>query len=146
MNAVEKVINIGGSVAVRPLRFYEVFHKTIDVLTCGPGTERAEMRLLRTEYNLDRVPSLWKRKSLGCPKNSDRVRIDCGEKLKLHEGSLSYWHQEVRKAGRKKTPDSSLKQLKIIRSKICVRPSHESLEKKLLALGYEGLHVRKCSS
>jgi hypothetical protein len=70
------------------------------------------MQLLRTENGLD--PDhffLWKRKSW--PQNSDQIWVDCTETLQLPEGSLSYRHQQVRKAKRKKLPNfryqSSLK-------------------------------------
>ena len=110
------------------------------------------MRLLKTENGLDRDHSfLWKRKS--CPQNSDRIRIDCTETLQLPEGSLSYQHQQVRKARRKKMPNfrygSSLK-WSVERSygyqgdnlaAGSVRPSHESLQEKLLVSArYEVLH------
>jgi hypothetical protein len=59
---------------------------------------------LRTENGLDRALSvLWKRKSR--LQNSDRIPVDCTETLQLPGGSLSYLHQQVRKAKRKKMPN-----------------------------------------
>ena len=78
--------------------------------------------------------------------------MDCTEILRLLEGSLFYRHQQVRKAKKKMMPSfrhgSSLK-LSVERPCVyqgdnlgegSVRPSHESLQERLLVSGCEVLH------
>ena len=111
------------------------------------------MQLLRTENGLDRNhSSLWKRKS--CPQNSERIRrMDCTVAPQLPGGLLSYRHQQDRKARRKKT--SNFHYGSSLRWSVerffgyqgdnlaggSVRPSHESLQEKLLVSAvYQVLH------
>ena len=77
--------------------------------------------------------------------------MDCTEAQQLPEGSLSYRHQQARKA-RRKTPNFRYgSSLKYSVERPCgyqgdnlaagsVRPSHESLQEILLLLVHEVLH------
>ena len=112
------------------------------------------MRLSRTENGLDHAHFfLLKRKSWLQIENSDRFRMDCRETLQLPEESLSYQHQQIRKARKMMTPNFRYgSSLKWFVERPCgyqddnlaagsVRPSHESLQEKLLVSGHEVLHV-----
>ena len=109
------------------------------------------MRSLKTENGLGRARAfLWKRKN--CPQNSDRIRMDCTDTLRLLEGSMSYQRQQVHKARRNKIRNFRYgSSLKWFVGRLCeyqgdnlaqgnVRPSHGALQEKLLVSNNEVLH------
>ena len=86
------------------------------------------------------------------PQSSDRIQIDCTEILQLPGGSLSFQHQQVRKARRQKMTNFRYgSSLKWFVERPCgyqgdnlamgsVPQNHESLQEKLLVSGFEVLY------